>query len=208
MEQIFLSDGNSLATRWREAFPHAQQVAPRAAAGVAGAGDALLWLDGSRIASREALERELRRALQVSPRIVVMRPAPAESEAFALLSLGASGYCHVAASPRQLQEIAGVVEEGGVWMPPELLRRLVGLSRRVVTPGARDAAGVSSLTEREFAVASLVGGGASNREIAERLAVSERTVKAHLSAIFHKMKVRDRVQLALAMNDIPVSSKP
>jgi DNA-binding NarL/FixJ family response regulator len=91
-------------------------------------------------------------------------------------------------------------------MPPELLRRLVGLSRRVVSPTPRDAAGVESLTEKEFAVASLVGGGASNREIAERLAMSERTVKSHLSSIFRKMDVRDRVQLALAMNDIPVDS--
>ena len=70
----------------------------------------------------------------------------------------------------------------------------------------RDAAGVESLTEKEFAVASLVGGGASNREIAERLAMSERTVKSHLSSIFRKMDVRDRVQLALAMNDIPVDN--
>lgn len=206
MEQIFLSDGNSLASRWREAFPHARLVAPRAAAGVAGAADALLWLDGARIGDREALEHEARRALQVSPRVIVMRPAPSESEAFALLSLGISGYCHLAATPAQLKEIAGVVEEGGIWMPPDLLRRLVGLSRRVVPPTRRDAAGVSSLTEKEFAVASLVGGGASNREIAERLAMSERTVKSHLSSIFRKMDVRDRVQLALAMNDIPVDS--
>jgi len=206
MDQIFLSDGNTLTSRWREAFPHAQVVAPRAAAGVTGAGDALLWLDGGRLGDREVLEREVRRALQVSPRVVVLRPAPAEHEAFALLSLGVSGYCHLAAAPGQLKEIAGVVEEGGIWMPPDLLRRLVGLSRRVVAPVPRDAAGVSSLTEKEFAVASLVGGGASNREIAEHLAMSERTVKSHLSSIFRKMDVRDRVQLALAMNDIPVGS--
>jgi DNA-binding NarL/FixJ family response regulator len=206
MDQLFLSDGNTLAARWRDAFPHARLVAPRAAAGIAGAADGLLWLDGGRIGDREGLERAARQALEASPRLIVMRPAPSESEAFALLSLGVSGYCHLAASPVQLREIAGVVANGGIWMPPELLRRLVGLSRRVVFPAPRDAAGVESLTEKEFAVASLVGGGASNREIAERLAMSERTVKSHLSSIFRKMDVRDRVQLALAMNDIPVDS--
>ena len=204
MDQIFLSNGNTLASRWREAFPRARLVAPDAAAGVTGAAQALLWLDGARIGDRESLEHAARQALEVSPRVVVMRPAPSESEAFALLALGVSGYCHLAASPAQLREIAGVVAEGGIWMPPELLRRLVGLSRRVVSPAPRDATGVESLTEKEFAVASLVGGGASNREIAERLAMSERTVKSHLSSIFRKMDVRDRVQLALAMNDIPV----
>ncbi|MEQ8264945.1 response regulator transcription factor [Pseudohaliea sp.] len=204
MDQLFLSDGNTLAARWQEAFPHARLIEPGAAAGIAGAADALLWLDGGRIRDRGGLERAARQALEASPRVIVMRPAPSESEAFALLSLGVSGYCHLAASPAQLREIAGVVADGGIWMPPELLRRLLGLSRRVVSPAPRDAAGVESLTEKEFAVASLVGGGASNREIAERLAMSERTVKSHLSSIFRKMDVRDRVQLALAMNDIPV----
>jgi DNA-binding NarL/FixJ family response regulator len=206
MDQIFLSDGNPLARRWREAFPRAQLVAPRAAGGVAGADAALLWLDGSRLQEGEALERELRRTLQVLPRVVVMRAVPTEREAFALLSIGAAGYCHVAATARQLQEVAEVVGGGGIWMPPELLRRFVSLSRRLVTPAPRAAGGVSSLTEKEFAVASLVGRGASNREIAEKLTMSERTVKSHLSAIFRKMDVRDRVQLALAMNDIPVAS--
>jgi DNA-binding NarL/FixJ family response regulator len=146
MDQIFLSEGSTLAARWQEAFPDARLVAPRAAAGIAGAADGLLWLDGGRIGDREGLERAARQALEASPRVIVMRPAPSESEAFALLSLGVSGYCHLAASPVQL------------------------------------------------------------REIAERLAMSERTVKSHLSSIFRKMDVRDRVQLALAMNDIPVDS--
>ena len=52
-------------------------------------------------------------------------------------------------------------------------------------------------------VAEQVAHGAANREIAQSLDITERTVKAHLSAIFAKLAVRDRVQLALAMNNIP-----
>jgi DNA-binding NarL/FixJ family response regulator len=52
-------------------------------------------------------------------------------------------------------------------------------------------------------VAEQIAHGATNREIAVALDISERTVKAHLSAIFDKLGVRDRVQLALAMNNIP-----
>ena len=52
-------------------------------------------------------------------------------------------------------------------------------------------------------VADQVAHGATNREIAQSLEITERTVKAHLSSIFRKLEVRDRVQLALAMNNIP-----
>ena len=56
-----------------------------------------------------------------------------------------------------------------------------------------------TLTKREIEVAKSVADGCSNREIAERLNISERTVKARLTSIFQKLDVRDRVQLALLM---------
>ena len=51
-------------------------------------------------------------------------------------------------------------------------------------------------------VAEQIATGATNREISERLDITERTVKAHLSSIFEKLGVRDRVQLALSMNNV------
>jgi two-component system, NarL family, nitrate/nitrite response regulator NarL len=65
---------------------------------------------------------------------------------------------------------------------------------------------LDDLTSRELMVAEQVAHGASNREIAVALEITERTVKAHLSAIFDKLGVRDRVQLALRMNNIPIYS--
>ena len=56
------------------------------------------------------------------------------------------------------------------------------------------------LSEREVQVARMVAAGASNKEIASRLAITERTVKAHLAASFEKLAVRDRLQLALRVN--------
>lgn len=58
------------------------------------------------------------------------------------------------------------------------------------------------LSERELQAAKLVAGGASNKEIADQLAITERTVKAHLSAIFEKLGVRDRLQLSLRINGV------
>ena len=53
-------------------------------------------------------------------------------------------------------------------------------------------------------MAHLVGLGANNAEIAEKLSMSERTVKAHLTSIFQQLNLRDRVQLALVMNRLPI----
>ena len=131
---------------------------------------------------------------------------PDETEAFSLLKLGVQGYCHVKAAAEQLREIALVVEHGGLWMPPDLMQRFLALSTRAIPARTPEAHHLNDLTSRELMVAGQVAHGASNREIAEALEITERTVKAHLSAIFEKLEVRDRVQLALRMNNIPTYS--
>ena len=116
---------------------------------------------------------------------------------------GAKGYCHVKAAPEQLREIALVVEHGGLWMPPNLMQRFLSVSTRVVPPVIAGVPRLNELSSRELMVAELVAQGASNREIAEALKITERTVKAHISAILKKLGLRDRVQLALRVNNIP-----
>jgi DNA-binding NarL/FixJ family response regulator len=68
---------------------------------------------------------------------------------------------------------------------------------------ARKSVSLDDLTKRERQVAQAVADGLSNREIAERLSVSERTVKARLTSVFQKVDVRDRVQLALLLRGGP-----
>ena len=62
----------------------------------------------------------------------------------------------------------------------------------------------AALSDRETQVARLVSAGASNKEIAENLLITERTVKAHLSAVFEKLGVRDRLQLSLRVNGLKI----
>lgn len=202
MEQLFVTRETEPRPRWREAFPDCL-VAPQVEELVrcAGPGEQpVLWLDA---AGLDAVERDARLAEGVAAgaRVVVMSPTPGEREAMHCLNRGAVAYCHLEAAPAQLREIAVVVRHGGIWMLPELVQRLMRLSRRVVPVPARPA--LDGLTAREVMVAERVARGASNQEIAGDLAISERTVKAHLSSIFGKLQVRDRVQLALVMNDIP-----
>ena len=205
MEQLFITPAGALRERWREAFPDADRL-PDVAALVRSAGERrrVIWLDIS--AGMEASESLscLQTAVAFESPVVVLSAKPNEVEAFRLLNAGAVGYCHSEAAPEQLREIALVVQHGGLWMPPELVQRFLALSTRVIPAAVPAERELNELTSRELLVAEQVARGASNREIAAALAISERTVKAHLSAIFKKLELRDRVQLALAMNNIPV----
>ncbi len=205
MYPLFVCPAGKLRERWREAFPGArvQAALPDPTDTVLATTDAI-WLDlggdrGQRRADAVAA------AVSLGPPVIAMAGVPTEADAFALLQAGARGYCHVEAAPEQLGEIALAVGHGGLWMPPELTRRFLGLALETVPPPQQQLA-LNELTSREVMVAEQVARGASNREIAAALDISERTVKAHLTAIFEKLGVRDRVQLALAMNNVPTYS--
>ena len=79
----------------------------------------------------------------------------------------------------------------------EAVRELRKLGRRVLRPAREAAAGASApLTARELEIAELVAAGRTNREVAEQLVVSTRTIEAHLRNIYGKLDVRSRVELA------------
>ncbi len=203
MEQLFVSAVGGMRERWLQAFPDAKVADSVAAIGVAtSSARGIVWLDVANTPP-ELRDQRVRDAVAFGWPVVVMAATPGESEAFRLLNQGAVGYCHIGAVPEQLREIALVVMHGGFWMPPELMQRFLALSRRVIAPVYSMEHELNELTSRELMVAEQVAHGASNREIAAALNITERTVKAHLSAIFEKLGVRDRVQLALAMNNIP-----
>ena len=203
MEHLFVTLSANLHERWLQAFPHAAIVASVNDIGAATAAErGVIWLDIS-ATTPELLVSDVNIAVAFGWPVVVMAATPDESQAFRMMNMGAVGYCHVKAASEQLLEVALVVEHGGLWMPPELMQRFVALSMRVVPGEAPVEPELNELTSRELMVAEQIAHGATNREIAAALDISERTVKAHLSAIFEKLDVRDRVQLALAMNNIP-----
>ena len=134
--------------------------------------------------------------------VVVLSNIPSDAEAVAALAVGAHGYCNAHADPRVLKEVAEVVTHGGLWVGESLLSRLlVELAQRLGTGSADRMEGVfSQLTEREREIARRAATGKTNKEIARDLNIAERTVKAHLTVVFGKLGVRDRLQLVLLCN--------
>lgn len=134
---------------------------------------------------------------------VVMSDMPNDDEALAVFALGARGYCNSHASAAVLQQIASVVSQGGLWIGASLMQRMVAMSAQATLPAPKMPGKdlTALLTQRELEVARIVVSGASNKEVASQLGIAERTVKSHVGAIFEKLGVRDRLQLALLIRN-------
>ena len=136
-------------------------------------------------------------------RVVVASPRPNDEEGTRVLALGAHGYCHSHAPVTSLAQTLDVVASDGIWMGRSLVTRLL----RMVSDHAQEEKEVQAwdgglLTDREVTVAECAASGQANAQIADQLGITERTVKAHLSAAFDKLNVSDRLQLALLVHGI------
>ncbi len=135
------------------------------------------------------------------------------------LAVGAVACCSSSLSVQECHKVLDVVQKGGVWLSstgiPELINRLRDFSASASDHSAKISLSnaflhekkkngekdiLAKLTKREREVAELVGSGASNKDIARELSISDRTVKAHLTAIFEKLEIKDRLSLALKMS--------
>lgn len=157
------------------------------------AGD-ILWVDADEQdrASLQALCRgELGRV-----KVIILSMKPADAEAVAWLGHGAVAYLHGYAQAETLRQALTVVQSGGIWVGSSLMQQLCERFGALSQPAADQAV---ELTQREKEVIAQLRLGASNKLIARELDISERTVKAHLTAIFGKFGVHDRVQLLLKL---------
>lgn len=196
---ILVSADTELRSRWRAAFPGSRAAGSIEEAARADAPGLLVWLhiDASPEAAATAVESA--RRLLPKGRLVVLSDTPSDDQALDLMQRGAAGYCHSFAGSTMLHQVATVVSNEGLWVGPNLLQRIIRASGAQVRPGPGSDVALDVLSAREREVADQVGQGSSNKEIARQLDITERTVKAHLSAIFLKLGVRDRLHLALLM---------
>lgn len=167
-------------------------------------GACIVWLD-SAVRSLPAWVDPQWQALLQQPglRVVATASNPNDDAAIAALDAGCAGYCHAYAQANILQQVAQVVAAGHVWVGPTLMQRLIQSANRAAAIAQNRSDGWrAALTPREREIAEMAAKGASNLEIAGRCSISERTVKAHLSAIFEKLGVVDRLQLTLKVHGI------
>lgn len=135
--------------------------------------------------------------------VVAASSNPADDEGIAALDAGCVAYCHAFSDATTLRRVQQVVRAGNVWIGKTLMNRLLKNTAKLsaVLPN-KSHSWQSDLTTREIEVATLAANGASNLTIAANCEITERTVKAHLSAVFEKLHVKDRLQLALKVHGI------
>jgi len=139
-----------------------------------------------------------------SSRIVVMSDRPHGSVGVAYLVAGAYGYINTFSSMDRIEQVIETVSAGNVWVGQKVIQALIaGIASRD-QEGESDReiqgnSGLSGLTGREVEIAECVLDGMSNKDIANKLGITERTVKAHLNSIYGKTGVKGRLQLALKL---------
>jgi DNA-binding NarL/FixJ family response regulator len=142
-----------------------------------------------------------RRILAADPRIRVLMLTTFDLDKYVYeaLAAGASGFLLKDVTPEHLVASVRLVDTGDALLAPSITRRLVEKFAAPAEPAAaprtpavhRD---LAALTPREREILTLMGRGLSNTELAERLVLSEATVKTHVAHIFTKLSLRDRAQ--------------
>lgn len=142
-------------------------------------------------------------------KILILGKNWSEEEQIHAFIAGCYGYCEVDVAAQLLPKAVNSILKGDVWMPRQLIPKVIGMLAKLspsvnqaYKPSGEKKKTLDILTHREIDVAKMLSEGLSNKSIASMLNISERTVKAHLTSIFQKLEVQDRLQLALFLKDI------
>jgi DNA-binding NarL/FixJ family response regulator len=137
------------------------------------------------------------------PRVLMLTTFDLDEYAFAALKAGASGFLLKDVPPHELLFAIRAVHSGDAVVAPSTTKRLIDRFVPMLPgAGADPLPDLAELTEREREVLVQVAAGLSNAEIAERLFVSEATVKTHVGRILAKLGLRDRVQAVVLAYEI------
>ena len=143
------------------------------------------------------------RRLDAPPQVIVLTTFQADEQVLSALRVGASGFLLKDTPPAEILNAVRLVAAGDAMLSPSVTRTLLSHFGDTEATERRRAAAqrLATLTDREREVALAVGSGASNAEVAASLFMSEATVKAHVSRLFTKLDVTNRVHIAIVVHD-------
>lgn len=137
--------------------------------------------------------------------VIVLSGSENPADVRRALQAGALGYIPKSADAKTLLSALRLVLSGSIYVPPLMAlasQRTAGNEGRSPAPGS-----IAQLTDRQIDVLERVSQGLSNKEIGTQLGIAEKTVKAHIAAIFKTLNVVNRTQAANAMRDAGTASR-
>jgi len=143
------------------------------------------------------------RRFETPPHVIVLTTFQADEQVMSALRAGASGFLVKDTPPAEIINAVRLVASGDAIISPSVTRTLLSHFGDGQASDRHRAAAqrLATLTDREREVAAEIGSGASNAQVAATLVMSETTVKAHVSRLFTKLDVVNRVQIAIVVHD-------
>lgn len=194
-KNLIITEPKFISPRWQEILPQTSlhfygQTMPDSSS------ETLIWI----LTSDQNWQSLCKQYSQNQSKVIVMSKEPSADELKQALQCGARGYIHALSNKDVLKKVESSIRQGARWLPGSLFNELMSLlvdkQNKIKTPNLN-----KILTPKEIEITHLITQGLNNKSIAEKMAITERTVKAHLTHIFSKMKVKDRLQLSLKAKD-------
>ena len=156
--------------------------------------DAMVMIQDDILAQLNEAQKKSLFALHV----MVLSTTPTFEQARSVLAVGAKGYGNTMMHESYLVSACQAIQEGNIWLSPEyinlMIQELPSMPKKEINP-------LGALSHREAEVAILLSQGDSHKEIAEKLDITVRTVKAHSTAIYYRLNIKDRLALALLLRN-------
>ncbi|GKT12801.1 MAG: hypothetical protein ISEC1_P1782 [Thiomicrorhabdus sp.] len=130
--------------------------------------------------------------------ILLFSNEPSNTEGLNLFKTGIKGYLNTFATSERIKQALITVDAGSIWLGQTIMNAMIGDLSKQKSPNSD---WEKVLTDRELQVVNLVLESKSNREIAQELDITERTVKSHMHNVFEKLEVSDRLALALKIKN-------
>lgn len=156
--------------------------------------DALLLLHKTPSVAAEQISELVKKGFK----IIVFSNEPKSEDSIGLFKLGIKGFLNTYAAKAIIEQAISTVESGNVWLGQNIMQAMI---QAINNAPEKSDGWKTDLTDREIQVCDAVLTGQNNKQIAEKIFVTERTVKAHLHNIFQKLSVKDRLSLAIKIQN-------
>lgn len=132
-------------------------------------------------------------------KVVLLSNYPNFQEGYKALKYEIKGYTNILISKTNLMQLIKQISNGNTWFLPEFIASLIAMVS--ISDYVQERVDLSVLSERELTAARYVSMSLINKEIATKMKISERTVKAHIKSCFEKLGITDRITLALVIKE-------